>query len=573
MIRSLIDAFLVRAEERRGSTWYELAHDRLIEPVRESNKEWRQKNLHPSLLRATDWDRAGRPESLLLRDPELNGVESWATANDSVLTDVERDFLGRSQVQAKHDADFQRQRAEQVALEDRLATELNIDRGISLCQRGRIDDGLHWLVRGLKNVREKEPLDRNTLDYLARLEIAAWRAEITSLRWFQEASLPFLAVAFSPDGRSALTGNDDRTVRLLDVDTGQLKGPPLKHDGPVWSVAFGPDGQSALTGSDDRTARLWDLASGQPKGSPLKHDGPVYTVTLSPDGRSALTGSYDKTARLRDLASGQPKGPPLKHDGPVLAVALSPDGRSVITGSYDKTARLWDLAFSQQTGPPLKPGGPIQAVGISPDGRTAMTGSWDKTARLWDLASGQPTEPPLKHDGPVNAVAFSPDGRTVLTSSNDRTARLWDGQTQKPIGRPLDHGAPVIGTASSPDGTIVLTSGSEGTIQLRHAPTQRPIGAPFSHGASVSAVAFSLDGRWIATAGWDGTAQLWRTPTAVEGSPERLALWIRVVSMKEQDESGAIRTLDLATWQEYREELDRCGGPPTASATAISPAR
>jgi len=39
-IRRLIDAYLVRQERRRGITWFELAHDRLIEPVRRSNANW-----------------------------------------------------------------------------------------------------------------------------------------------------------------------------------------------------------------------------------------------------------------------------------------------------------------------------------------------------------------------------------------------------------------------------------------------------------------------------------------------------------------------------------------------------
>ena len=93
VIQRLIDAFLVRAEDRRGSTWYELAHDRLIEPVRKNNQEWRQHHLHPSLLRANDWDRAGRPDDLLLRGAELKSVESWASTNDMLLTGAERGFV------------------------------------------------------------------------------------------------------------------------------------------------------------------------------------------------------------------------------------------------------------------------------------------------------------------------------------------------------------------------------------------------------------------------------------------------------------------------------------------------
>ena len=33
-IHLLVDAYLVRGEKRGGSTWFELAHDRLIGPVR-----------------------------------------------------------------------------------------------------------------------------------------------------------------------------------------------------------------------------------------------------------------------------------------------------------------------------------------------------------------------------------------------------------------------------------------------------------------------------------------------------------------------------------------------------------
>ena len=66
-------------------------------------------------------------------------------------------------------------------------------------------------------------------------------------------------MAFSPDGRSALTGSADKTARLWDAATGLPRGPALRHDGAVLAVAFSPDGRSALTGSDDNTARLWFL--------------------------------------------------------------------------------------------------------------------------------------------------------------------------------------------------------------------------------------------------------------------------------------------------------------------------
>ena len=49
----------------------------------------------------------------------------------------------------------------------------------------------------------------------------------------------------------------------------------MEHSDGVWSVAFSPDGKTILTGMLDKTARLWDAATGRPIGQPLRAFGPV----------------------------------------------------------------------------------------------------------------------------------------------------------------------------------------------------------------------------------------------------------------------------------------------------------
>jgi WD40 repeat protein len=110
------------------------------------------------------------------------------------------------------------------------------------------------------------------------------------------------------------------------------------------AVAFSPDGKTVLTGSADKEARLWDAATGRPLGTPMAHQGMVVAVAFSPDGKTVLTASSDNTARLWDAATGRPLGPPMTHQAGVSAVAFSPDGKTVLTGSYDKTARLWEVS-------------------------------------------------------------------------------------------------------------------------------------------------------------------------------------------------------------------------------------
>jgi eukaryotic-like serine/threonine-protein kinase len=125
---------------------------------------------------------------------------------------------------------------------------------------------------------------------------------------------------------------------------GKNIGRSFLHQDRITDVAFSLDGKAALTGSADNTALLWNVATGELVGLPLEHQDAVFTVAFSPDGKAVLTSSDDNTARLWDAATGKPIGPPFTHQGRVTAVAFSPDGKAVLTGSDDKTARVWTIA-------------------------------------------------------------------------------------------------------------------------------------------------------------------------------------------------------------------------------------
>src|SRR5439155_16228931 len=96
--------------------------------------------------------------------------------------------------------------------------------------------------------------------------------------------------------------------RLWSRVTGKLLHPPCRHEDTVSAVAFSPNGRTFLTGSYDATARLWDTATGQPLGPPLRHDSHVDGVAFHPDGRTILTAG-GKGLRLWDSASSKPLGP------------------------------------------------------------------------------------------------------------------------------------------------------------------------------------------------------------------------------------------------------------------------
>jgi WD40 repeat protein len=105
------------------------------------------------------------------------------------------------------------------------------------------------------------------------------------------------SVAFSWDGLCAISGSDDKTIRIWDVSTGKQLQQLDGHNNWVRSVAFSSDGSHAISGSDDRTIRIWDISTGKQLQQLDGHDNGVNSVALLSDGSHAISGSNDKTIR------------------------------------------------------------------------------------------------------------------------------------------------------------------------------------------------------------------------------------------------------------------------------------
>ena len=87
-------------------------------------------------------------------------------------------------------------------------------------------------------------------------------------------------------------------MSLWEISTGKEVRKFEGHTDNVYSVAFSPDGRYALSGSGDETMRLWDISTGKEVRTFEGHNDRVYSVSISPDGRYALSGSSDRTLRL-----------------------------------------------------------------------------------------------------------------------------------------------------------------------------------------------------------------------------------------------------------------------------------
>jgi len=317
------------------------------------------------------------------------------------------------------------------------------------------------------------------IEPIKRRSAERYKRQATLVRQFEGHQDWVWAVALSGDGRRALSGSKDATVRLWDVETGNAVACLEGHEAEVVSVAFSLDGRRALSGSIDKTVRLWDLESGREVRVFRGHTDNVVSVGFSGDGSQTLSASRDGTIRICDLESGG-EARRIVSQMKIVGLAFSSDGHTALGTCIrsptrllpvpKNTVRLWALESGRELRRFEGHADLIWSVALSPDGRRALSGSEDNTVRLWELDSGQEIFRLAGHTGWSWSVAFSPDGRRALSGSDDKTLRLWDLEKSIEMGRLEGHTDWVSCVVFAPDGRTALSGSNDRTLRLWRLP-------------------------------------------------------------------------------------------------------
>src|SRR5687768_15968691 len=91
---------------------------------------------------------------------------------------------------------------------------------------------------------------------------------------------------FTTVGKRIAAGGDGYTVKVWDVQTGELLHTLPRHGGDVYAVAFSPDpaGRWIASGSEDSTVKIGDTRSWEMVRSFRGHLGLVSSVAFGPRG-------------------------------------------------------------------------------------------------------------------------------------------------------------------------------------------------------------------------------------------------------------------------------------------------
>ena len=479
VLKALVNTHLLRRES--GShTWFELAHDRLIEPVRAGNREWKEQHLNWFQKRAAVWELKQKTQQFLLSDAELAEAESWIQQTSPVLASIETEFLRASRDARRSRAErrfwirtawvsavglaialalamlfkYQAETRELISQSRRIPRELEtvgcvVNKGKEALDKSRwLDAGLRRdAMEALNEALQRGPAFHGssgtelraffyTANRLAivtdgsftlieipgplgadRKTLSSW-----SLTAFPGAEKPcsINSSALAADGESALIGLSDGSVRPLDL---------LKEVGTIPCAKPG-DAVQALTriGGADAVAR----ASGSLEIDRIavNYSGRIETLAFHPDGKRLAVGTKDGTIDI--ITRSGPTGQSLKADKPQPITTLAWTNGGLIAGSNTRgTFRFWDpslILFQDFTHTPVNSLGIVSAA-ISPDGAHVATAgdTTDRLVKVWPTAgAGAPFvfPTPPEDEGKLVSVAFLDDTR-LLVATNKGGVRLY----------------------------------------------------------------------------------------------------------------------------------------------------
>ena len=122
----------------------------------------------------------------------------------------------------------------------------------------------------------------------------------------------------------------------------------FKHGDEVNSIAFSPDGRSLVSGSDDCSVCIWNIRDGSSKKLPVlpvaDDAGYFLSVVFSPDGRYIAAGDLGYSLWIWDSRIHEIVANWMGHGGWVWCVEFMPDGKGLMSGGRDMTVKYWDVS-------------------------------------------------------------------------------------------------------------------------------------------------------------------------------------------------------------------------------------
>jgi WD40 repeat protein len=268
-------------------------------------------------------------------------------------------------------------------------------------------------------------------------------------------------VAFSPDGRTVLSGAWDKKINVYSADSSYLLKTISGHNSAIMNLAFSKARNKPLmiaTGSKDFSVKCWDSLGVMTKEL-VGYNTAVTALAFDFTGKYLYTGSSQQGLNVWDITTGANTK---SFSVPNINALACPRGNGIVyVGSNSPNIMIVKLPAGPQ--PDVLKGhtDAINALEVSATGKYLVSGSSDKTAIVWETATGKILTTLKGHTWKVTSVSISKDEKYIATGSNDGTAKLWELATGKLIASFEGYGYNVRSVSISPDNTKIAVASYE----------------------------------------------------------------------------------------------------------------
>lgn len=256
-----------------------------------------------------------------------------------------------------------------------------------------------------------------------------------------------LCCAFLPGDVIVLVGTKFGDLEVYDIASSSQIDKIKAHEGAVWTLQVHPDGRSVVTGGQDKTAKFWkfDIVQieipGTRRTTPqlkltqtreLKVTDDVLSVCFSPDSRLLALSTLDNTVKVFFVDSLKLFLTLYGHKLPVLNISISSDSKLIATCSADKNVRLWGLDFGDCHKAFFAHQDSVMQVGFIPhpveadEAHRLFSASKDSVLKSWDGDKFEQIQKLNGHHGEIWAMAISRTGEQIFTASHDKSIRSWE---------------------------------------------------------------------------------------------------------------------------------------------------
>ncbi|PSB43226.1 hypothetical protein C7B80_24915 [Cyanosarcina cf. burmensis CCALA 770] len=293
----------------------------------------------------------------------------------------------------------------------------------------------------------------------------------------------------------------------------------IGHSEWIRAIAFSPDGKYLISGSNDRTVRLWDLQTGQLIRLLKGHKERVKYLRVSEDGNLIISGSADSTLKIWEIETGNCIRTIKTSQNPqtvLNAIAINASQHTIATGStsVQGTVKLWNWQTGEMIDAVRAASSGIRSLAMSQDGKILVSGSGGGTIKIWHLDRGlnQPKHD-LSNAHMSDVLTLAIRNQILISGGEDRTIKIWDLNTtekQQPIHILEGHGGSIWCVVVSPDGTKIASASADYTVKIWDLLTGQILETLTGHLGEVRTVTFSPDSKMLASAGDDWVIKLWQ---------------------------------------------------------------